>query len=136
MSIQYQKESRTITIDTLHTTYQLRVDPHGFLQHLYYGKKIQGQDMSYLYQDYDRACAGNPDEAYPSRRISFNTMPQEYTGYGVGDFRISSLAVQNADGSYGGRMTVRSAIIRSNNIVALKTFQGHKTERGTSLRRL
>ena len=101
MSIQYQKESRTITIDTLHTTYQLRVDPHGFLQHLYYGKKIQGQDMSYLYQDYDRACAGNPDEAYPSRRISFNTMPQEYTGYGVGDFRISSLAVQNADGSYG-----------------------------------
>ena len=31
--------------------------------------------------------------------------------------------VQNADGSYGGRMTVRSAIIRSNNIVALKTFQ-------------
>ena len=73
MSIQYQKESRTITIDTLHTTYQLRVDPHGFLQHLYYGKKIQGQDMSYLYQDYDRACAGNPDEAYPSRRISFNT---------------------------------------------------------------
>ena len=101
MSIQYQKESRTITIDTLHTTYQLRVDPHGFLQHLYYGKKIQGRDMSYLYQDYDRACAGNPDEAYPSRRISFNTMPQEYTGYGVGDFRISSLAVQNADGSYG-----------------------------------
>lgn len=31
--------------------------------------------------------------------------------------------VQNADGSYGGRMTVRSAIVKSNNIVALKTFQ-------------
>ena len=31
--------------------------------------------------------------------------------------------VQNSDGSYGGFTTVRSAIVKSNNIVALKTFQ-------------
>ena len=31
--------------------------------------------------------------------------------------------VQNADGTYGGFTTVRSAIVKSNNIVALKTFQ-------------
>ena len=31
--------------------------------------------------------------------------------------------VQNADGSYGGFTTVRSAIVKSSNIVALKTFQ-------------
>ena len=101
MSIYYQEDSRTITINTCRTSYQLRVDPHGFLQHLYYGRRIPQEDMSYLYPDYDRPCSGNPDETSPGRTISFNTMPQEYTGYGIGDFRVHSIAVRNADGSFG-----------------------------------
>ena len=101
MGIQYQEESRTITITTRHTFYQMRIDPHGFLQHLYYGRKLPDADMSYLYPDYDRAFSGNPDEVFPSRRISFDTMPQEYTGCGTGDYRIGAIAVRNADGSYG-----------------------------------
>lgn len=101
MSIRYNEQARTITIDTKNSSYQMQIDQYGFLHHLYYGKKIGDMDMSYVYMDYDRACAGNPDEVYPSRVISFNTMPQEYTGYGVGDHRINSIAIVNEDGSYG-----------------------------------
>ena len=101
MGILYDEEKKIITINTANTSYQMRIDPYGFLQHTYYGKRVKSEDMSYLYRDYDRACSGNPDDVYPSRRISQDTMPQEYPGYGVGDYRINALAVRNADGSYG-----------------------------------
>ncbi len=101
MSIIFNEDSKVITILTKNTSYQMRVDPHRFLQHLYYGRRIENEDMGYLYLDYDRACSGNPDEVYPSRKISLDTMPQEFPGYGVGDFRINAISARNADGSYG-----------------------------------
>ena len=39
MGIVYSKLDRTFTIQTKNTTYQMQVDPYGFLLHLYYGKK-------------------------------------------------------------------------------------------------
>lgn len=101
MSIICSEEHRTITIHTKNTSYQMRMDPSGFLQHMYYGDRIEDEDLSYLYIWYDRACAGNPEETYPDRTISFDIMPQEYPGCGVGDFRVSALSVRNADGSFG-----------------------------------
>ena len=101
MGILYNEANKTITIHTKNTSYQMRISPFGFLQHTYYGKRISDEDMSYLILYYDRACSGNPDEVFPSRKISLDTMPQEYPGYGVGDFRIRPLAVRNADGSRG-----------------------------------
>ena len=101
MGIIYQEDNRTITINTRSTTYQMRIEPQGFLRHLYYGAKIGAEDLGYLFINSDRACGGNPEEVYPNRTISFDNMPQEFPGYGVGDFRIHPLAVRNADGSYG-----------------------------------
>ena len=101
MSILYREEDRTITIHTRSTSYQMRIAPHGFLQHLYYGSRTENEDMSYLYFNYDRPCSGNPEETHPSRRISLDTMPQEFPGYGVGDYRIHAVAALNKDGSYG-----------------------------------
>ena len=101
MSILYNEEKKTITLYTKNTSYQMRITSHGFLQHLYYGKRIESEDMSYLFHDYDRPCSGNPEETYPDRTISLDTMTQEYPGYGVGDYRIHALAACNVDGSYG-----------------------------------
>ena len=101
MAIIYNEGNGTITIHTANTTYQMRIERHGFLQHLYYGRRVNDEDMGYLYWNYDRACSGNPDEVYPSRKISFDTMPQEFPGHGIGDFRIHALSVHNEDGSYG-----------------------------------
>ena len=80
MSILYNEEKKTITLYTKNTSYQMRITPHGFLQHLYYGKRIESEDMSYLFHDYDRPCSGNPEETYPDRTISLDTMTQEYPG--------------------------------------------------------
>ena len=48
MGIVYSKSDRTFTIQTKNTTYQMQVDPYGFLLHLYYGKKTDGSCMDYL----------------------------------------------------------------------------------------
>jgi len=101
MSILYDEQSRIITINTANTTYQMIIGPHRFIQHNYYGKRIGEEDLSYLHLHYDRACSGNPDEVFPSRRISLDVIPQEYPSAGVGDFRIHPMSVHNGDGSYG-----------------------------------
>jgi len=37
MAIGFEKEKRTFTLQTTHSTYQMKVDDFGFLVHLYYG---------------------------------------------------------------------------------------------------
>lgn len=43
MAIIFQEEKKIFTLHTKQTTYQFKVDCYGFLIHLYYGKKIQGE---------------------------------------------------------------------------------------------
>lgn len=53
MAIIFQEEKKIFTLHTKQTTYQFKVDCYGFLIHLYYGKKIQGE-MDYLLTFADR----------------------------------------------------------------------------------
>ncbi len=99
MPIVVSQNAQLITLNTDHTTYQLRLDPRGFVQHLYYGSRVEGADFSYLWQHRDRAFSGIPQEAGDDRTISFDTMPLEYPGLGCGDYREPCLEVRNADGS-------------------------------------
>lgn len=101
MSIRYDESQKLLTLDTKRSTYQMLVDQYGFLQHLYYGRKVEKANMSYMTGNYDRGFSGNPYEAKENRSFSLDTLPQEYTSFGVGDFRINGLSVVNGDGSYG-----------------------------------
>ena len=48
----------------------------------------------------DRGFSGNPYEVgMLDRSYSLDNLPQEYSCYGTGDHRITSLMVENADGS-------------------------------------
>ena len=99
MGIVYSKSDRTFTIQTKNTTYQMQVDPYGFLLHLYYGKKTDGSCMDYLLTYYDRGFSGNPFDAGDDRTYSMDALPQEYPSYGTGDYRSTALIIENADGS-------------------------------------
>jgi alpha-galactosidase len=99
MAIQVTTGNETIfTITTKNTTYQMKADEYGVLQHLWYGAKVDG-DMSYLYDYPDVGFSGNLYEAENKRTYSLNTLPQEYACEGVGDYRIPAIAVTHADGS-------------------------------------
>lgn len=99
ISIAAHKDGPLFTLHTQTSTYQMVVEPHGYLLHCYYGEKIEGQDLSYLIQPQDRGYAANPPDAGGDRALSPDTLPQEYSTFGVGDFRESCLDLQDASGA-------------------------------------
>lgn len=102
MSIECTKtEDRTfLTLHTEKTTYQMMVDPHGALLHLYYGKRAMGT-MEYLLIWRDRGFSGNPWDAGKDRTFSLDSLPQEYPTSGTGDFRATALTVEEDNGFEG-----------------------------------
>ncbi len=98
MAIEFQQDKQLFTLNTRHTTYQMKVDRLGFLLHLYYGGRISG-NMDYLLTYYDRGFSGNPADAGNDRTYSMDVLPQEYPHLGTGDYRNTALVIRNADGS-------------------------------------
>ena len=98
MAIEFQQDKQLFTLNTRHTTYQMKVDRLGFLLHLYYGERISGS-MDYLLTYHDRGFSGNPADAGNDRTYSMDALPQEYPHLGTGDYRNTALVIRNADGS-------------------------------------
>ena len=99
MSIRYIELTRQLILETTHTSYQMKIDSMGYLNHQYYGPRLGQNDMSYLYRTYDHGFSGNPYDMRNNRDFSLDSMPQEYTSFGVGDFRVNSIASSCSDGS-------------------------------------
>lgn len=98
MSIIYHPNKKIFSLRTQNTTYQMMVDKHNNLLHLYYGSATCGwMDYSLVYAD--RGFSGNPYEAGEDRTYSLDTLPQEYPTLGTGDYRNYALSIENSDGS-------------------------------------
>ena len=99
MSIRYIEDTRQLILETKNTAYQMKIDELGYLQHLYYGPKLGQNDMSYPFRIYDHGFSGNPYDMRQNRAYSLDSMAQEYTSFGVGDFRVTSIRASCSDGS-------------------------------------
>ena len=93
------KENNVFTLHTQNTTYQMKADQRGVLLHLYYGPRVEAEDLSYLLRYADRGFSPNPSGSGADRVYSLDTLPQEYSTCGVGDFRLPSIEFEPADGS-------------------------------------
>lgn len=111
MSISYEEEHQIISLNTANTTYQMAIGKYGFLLHLYYGRKIEG-DMNYLLTHFDRGFSGNPYEAGNDRTFSLDALPQEYPCYGNGDYRTTCFNMKNENGVYGCDLRYQSHSIK------------------------
>ena len=100
MGIIYNEASKTITLHTKHSSYQMKIGNLDYLLHLYYGPSIRDEDMSYQIMQYDRGFSGNPYESRDERTFSLDAQPQEFSTQQQGDFRTASIEVVNGDGSY------------------------------------
>jgi alpha-galactosidase len=100
MAIYYEEDTQIFTLETAHTTYQMKADDHNFLLHLYYGTKITG-DTDYQLTFYDRGFSGNPNDLGENRTYSMDALPQEYPCYGNGDFRSYCFNIVDEKGIYG-----------------------------------
>lgn len=100
MSVSYHESKKVFTIQTKNSTYQMKVSEHGHLLHLYYGKTIGDEDVSYLIPNVVRSHESNPPEAGTDRVYSLCAYPQEFSSNDAGDYRIPSIELVNEDGSY------------------------------------
>ena len=99
MHIHVDASNRVFTLNTKHTSYQLRVNPDGFVHHVYYGPSIGTFPMAYTEFHAQFGFSPNPMPHHEKRDYSVNDAAQEYTGCGCGDFRIRTVCVENPDGS-------------------------------------
>ncbi|MCI9213354.1 MAG: alpha-galactosidase [Ruminococcus sp.] len=112
MSIIFNEQAKTFTLQTAHTSYQMKIGNLDYLLHLYYGPSICDADLNYQIMQYDRGFSGNPYESRDARTFSLDAQPQEFSTQQQGDFRTTSIEVVNADGSYSfngkvSRFTIR-----------------------------
>lgn len=100
MAIIFNQKHKTLTLHTKHTSYQMKIDDAGVLLHTYYGEKIDECDLSQLIYHLNRGFSGNPyEKGKTEKQYSLDVLPQEYSCFGTGDYRITSLKVKNSDGS-------------------------------------
>ena len=100
MPLSYDAPARLLTISTDRSTYQMKVDEYGYLLHLYYGARAEG-DLSYLLTYCDRSgMCGCPHDV-ADRTYSLDFLPQEYPFQGSGDMRSPALLVRDAEGTFG-----------------------------------
>lgn len=99
MAVRINEQTRVFTLHTKHSTYQMQAGRFGYLLHLYYGARVDGEEMTYNARGIDRGFSGNPYEAESDRSFSLDTLPQEYPFFGAGDYRPACLMNRNADGS-------------------------------------
>ena len=110
MSILYDKDKQLFTIHTKNSSYQMKVDSFGYLLHLYYGRRTEG-NMEYLLTYADRGFSGNPYTAGKNRTYSLDALPQEYPSFGTGDYRSPALMIRNGDGSFCCNLTYAGHVI-------------------------
>lgn len=100
MPITWNEEKKFFNITTKNATYQMKVDSYNHLIHTYYGSKIDDTDMYTQISFADRGFSANPYEAgKKDRTYSLDVLPQEYSCYGTGDFRITGLRVKESTGN-------------------------------------
>lgn len=98
MSIFYHENTKVFQLNTNHTSYQFRIAEFGFLEHLYYGRKLP-DTAEYLPVRIRHGYEANPYEAEKDRTICLDVLEQEYPGFGVSDFKASAVSVIHEDGS-------------------------------------
>jgi alpha-galactosidase len=97
MPIFYDQVHKQFHLQTRNTSYVMGIIHDVYPAHIYWGKKIRSSDLSELIVMKDRAFSPNvtPD----NRNLGLDTLPQEYPGYGSGDFRAPAYQAELANGT-------------------------------------
>lgn len=96
--ITFNEKTGVFVLRTKNSMYQMQVGEYDTLLHLYYGAEVGDTEISHRIVKQDRGFSGNPYEAGLDRGFSLDTLPQEYTASGNGDYRINALELEMANG--------------------------------------
>ncbi len=111
--INFISSQKVFNLSLKDSSYMFKVDDFGNLEHLYWGKKINGLNPNNTYPYLNRGYSSNHHQG--SRNDTIEHKPLEIATYGNGDFRESSLILQMADGTYINDLKYESHRIYSDN---------------------
>lgn len=104
MAILFDEQSRIFYLEGKSTTYAFMINEFGYAEHLYYGKRIGHEDITYI----RAAGAGSMVALIPGvenergnyrQYASYHEFPSELSFFGTGDYREPALEIENPDGS-------------------------------------
>ncbi|WP_046226184.1 alpha-galactosidase [Paenibacillus dauci] len=98
MSIFYDEKQATFHLQTSSTSYVIQLIHGRHLAHLYWGPALRHSTVGSLLRRIERASF-SPNYHDEDRTFSFDTLPQEYPGYGRGDYREPAFEVMLPNGS-------------------------------------
>lgn len=93
----YDSEKKGFILNGKSYSYCFYINKAGFIQHLYYGKKIEKCDFDFLIQEHGKKVEPNIDDI--NMDMSLDYMPSECGFFGRGDFRSATIIVEREDGS-------------------------------------
>lgn len=95
--IYFDKLSDGFILSGKNYSYAIFVNRAGYLQHLYYGKKIGESDLAFLIKTQGEKLSPNPEDI--NADMLTGCMPSECGFFGRGDFRSATVIAEREDGS-------------------------------------
>ncbi len=93
-------ENGVFSLETQNTSYLFRTTARGHLEHVYYGNRVSAADAEALSLKNNMMLGTTVAYDGKDAAYSLETLPQEYSGIGKGDFRHSPMELILADGSF------------------------------------
>lgn len=99
MSIVFNEQERSFVLSNGRIQYVMQLFLEGYLGHLYFGKALKHFNIKRAFYQTEREGAPNPGKHADARTFSLDVLPQEYSVYGSGDYRIPALEATLANGT-------------------------------------
>lgn len=96
MSIIYNESAKIFKLTANDCCYMLKIAPLGYLAHVYYGKNLPDEDLTYLLR-YDESPY-TPETNDRDRASYMDAMPMEYPSFGLGDYREHAFKIMDNNG--------------------------------------
>lgn len=97
MSIYYNEKTKAFYLDGKNITYAFFVNEVGYLEHLYYGKKIPHDDIFYTKGTGGHSTVPSPP-GINNVEYSYQGLMPEISFFGTGDYREPCVHIQNESG--------------------------------------
>ncbi|OPH60747.1 alpha-galactosidase [Paenibacillus ferrarius] len=98
MSISFEATQGLFHLQNKHMSYVIQLIHNAYPAHVYWGRPIRSGQLGSIIQ-YRERCSFHPNPVVEDRKITFDTMPQEYPAYGTSDYREPAYQVALTNGS-------------------------------------
>ena len=94
--IRFDEKNKVFLLDTVNTSYGIAIVDDRYIEHLYYGRKLEDTDIRYLLREDEAPFTPSVNKRETGAFL--DSAPMEYPETGMGDYRESALCVRSMQG--------------------------------------